>query len=277
MNCPKCGSFIEEGKEYCFMCGTKIGSGEFQSPGRSDENPSLNEEYYRKKEEYKNRLRNYRDVEVKRADNEKKDIFDIYAEHNVLFKTVVLLIIVGVGFFIFFKIKTNQTKLAEKQGVANDLYYEVSSLMSKSGDGNVYSLSNGVGADCSIRVLYEASTSKDFKEDLYKIVEQEYVPQYDDKGNLEVGTQVPLYQKGELQINGTSWYYINVLFKANEGDNYTFLKHKYLATTKNGFGYTIILTNNTIVSLNSRANENPNYFKCVHILDGFTRSLEFVK
>lgn len=277
MNCPKCGSFVEDGKEYCFMCGTKIGRGDFQSPGRTDENPSLNEEYYRKKEEYKNRLNNYRDVEIKRRDNEKKDIFDIYQEHNILFRTVVLLIVVGVGFFIFFKIKGNQVKVPEKTGIANDLYYEVSSLMSKAGDGNEYTLSNGTGADCSIKVVYEASSSKDFKEDLYTAVENNYIPAYDEKGNLEVGAQIPLYQKGDIQINGVSWYYINVLYKTNEGDNFTFLKHKYLAATKNGFGYTLILTNNTSVGLNSSNSENRDYYTCVHILDGFMRSLEFVK
>ena len=44
MNCPKCGSYVEDGKTYCFMCGTKLGNTDFSSAGRIDQNPSLNEE-----------------------------------------------------------------------------------------------------------------------------------------------------------------------------------------------------------------------------------------
>ena len=155
MNCPKCGNYVDDGKDYCFMCGTKLGGSDFSSPGRNDVNPSLNEDYYRKKEEYNNRLNNYRDVEIKRVENDKKDFIDIYTEYKMFFRIGGFLILAGLCVTIFLWIAKGGNKDEELKPALEELYFKVSDKLTNTNSANgllSYSLSNSKGTSCSISV-----------------------------------------------------------------------------------------------------------------------------
>lgn len=277
MNCPKCGNYVDDSKEYCFMCGTKLNKGGFSSGNRFNENPSLNEDYYRKKEEYKNRMNNYRNVEIKRGADEKKDIFDLYAEHEVAFKIVCLSIAVVIGLLIYFKLASTDQKDTIKKPLLQNLYFKVSEEMEQTSSSNgstLYSISDesGLGITCSLQAAVSVTNSNKEVEQAFENVKLDKTKDiYDDKLNLN-GQEVPLFQNGEIELNHVKWYYLNVLYNksAAEADKYTNLKERYLATSYSGYFYALVLTDNS-----STGSDASNH--CQSIFDSFLRSVEFVE
>ena len=201
MNCPKCGNYVEEGKEFCFMCGTKLGENDFSSPGRNGftsavkndfsssnyNNIPLSEDYYKKKEEYNNRLNNYRDVEIKRVKDDKRDFIDIYKEYNIFFKVGGILFLIVLGSFIFVMVSKNINKEEVLKPVTQDLYYKVDSTLTKTSDnngGDVFALTNNKGVSCSIMVTIDNTSSSDHIKDYFSIKESQLLPTYNDYGDV---------------------------------------------------------------------------------------------
>ena len=267
MNCPKCGNYVDDGKEYCFMCGTKLGGNEFSSPGRSDFNPSLNEDYYRKKEEYNNRLNNYRDVEIKRVENDKRDFIDIYTEYKLFFRIGEFLALAGICFAIFLWIAKGNNKDVVLSPILEELYFKVDDKLTNTNSGNgafVYSLSNSKGTSCSITIGLDSQNSSDHVQDYFLSREASLAPTYDDSGSVVDNMLIPLYQNGSLRINNNEWFYLNVFFRKNPSDNYTSLRYKYLSAGYNGRFYNIELAN------------YEDSIECNALLDSFLRSLKFI-
>lgn len=267
MNCPKCGNFVEDGKEYCFMCGTKLGGSDFSSPGRNDFNPSLNEDYYRKKEEYNNRMNNYRDVEIKRVKDDKRDFIDIYTEYKIFFKIGGFLIIAVAAVAIFLGISKSKNKEEQLKPSLQNLYYKVDSKLTNTSSNNgdfIYSLSNDKGTSCAIRVYLDNSNSSDHVNDYFTVKEDQLKPVYDDYGDVTDVTSIPLYQRGSLRINNVDWYYLNVFYRKNPSDNFTSLRFKYLSAGHNGLFYNIELANYNDLA------------ECNTLTDSFIRSLQFI-
>ena len=270
MNCPKCGSHVDEGKNYCFMCGTKLGNNDFSSPGRIDDNPSLNSEYYRKKEEYKNRLSNYRDVKIERVENDKRDLFDLYSEFKIFFKLGFFLLILALGLFISYRIAVKNNKEEKLKPVILNLYYKVDdklTMASKSDTAALYNISEGSGTTCSISVAADTSTSGDYVKNKFDEYKNVYIGniRYDENFNVISSSTIPLFTENTISVNGTMWNYLYVFFKGNNKDSkYTFLKNRHLVVGYKESFYQIALVN------------NENDFQCNLYLDSFVRSLQFI-
>lgn len=280
MRCPKCGAVIENGKDFCFMCGTKLGDsdgfgsgnsmGGPQQPMFSEYNPSLNENYYKQKEAYNNRLSNYRDVNIdKNIEAGDKDIFDFFSEHKTLIRIVgILVIVIGIGFgaYKFYQHKTTDKPLTP---VLQNLYYEVDSSFKKvSGNQSqvLYAKSSDKGNDCSISVLYGTTTSGDHVKDLYESIRTTKTQSiYDDNLNVIDAKQVPLFSDGSIMVNNNTWYYFYEYYRPTESGEYSLLKFRYLSSVYKGYYYDITLINNS------------NDSTCTVSLDKFIKTLNFVE
>lgn len=280
MRCPKCGAVIENGKDYCFMCGTKLGDGSgfgsgssmsnSQQPMFSEYNPSLNENYYKQKEAYNNRLSNYRGVNInKNIKAGDKDIFDFVSEHKMLVRVVgiiALVIVLVFGTYKFYQYQTSEKPLTP---VLQDLYYEVDSSFKKI-NGNqsqaLYTKSSNKGNDCSISVLYGSSTSGDHVNDLFESIKINKTQSiYDDNLNVIDAKQVPLFTDGSLMINNNTWYYLYEYYRPTDSGDYSLLKFRYLSSVYKGYYYDITLVNNS------------NDSTCTLSLDKFIKTLSFVE
>lgn len=273
MNCPKCGNYVEDGKTYCFMCGTKIGNSDFSSPGRIVENPSLNEDYYRKKEEYKNRLRNYREPDdeedKKKKKLEKKDIFDIFEEYNTLIKVGFLLFVVVLGVFILYRVSVRNNRDKVLKPVIGKLYYEVDSALESSSSNNgavVYNLSKDKGTSCSISVAENSSTSGDYVKEKFESIENYYISliKYDNEMRVENNIDIPLFQSDSFVVNNVTWNYLYVFYRKSINDDYNHLKYRHLSVGYRQSFYDISLVNNDDTD------------ECNAYLDSFIRSLKFI-
>ena len=266
MNCPKCGNYVDDNKEYCFMCGTKLGGSDFSSPGRTDVNPSLNQDYYRKKEEYNNRLKDYRKVEIKRVENDKKDFIDVYTEYKMFFKIGGFIVLAALVVFIYLWVAKANNKDEVLVPKIEGLYYKVSEKLTNTNNNGafIYSLSNPKGTSCSVTVYLDTQNSSDHVNDFFLAKEQILVPNYDDSGEVVDNMAIPLFQNGSININKDEWYYLNVFYRKNPSDNFTSLRYKYLSAGHNGRFYNIELANY------DDSNE------CNILLDSFLRSLKFI-
>ena len=266
MNCPKCGNYVDDGKEYCFMCGTKLSSSDFSSPGRTDVNPSLNDDYYRKREEYNNRLKDYRNVEIKRVENDKKDFIDIYNEYKIFFKIGGFLVLAGIVVFLYLWIAKGNNKDEVLVPKLEELYFNVDEKLTNTNNNGtlIYSLSNPKGTSCSVTVYLDAQNSSDHVRDFFDFRSTALEPDYDDNGEVVDIMDVPLFQNGSISVNNNAWYYLNVFYRKNPSDNYTSLRYRYLSAGHNGRFYDIELANY------DDSNE------CNTLQDSFLRSLKFI-
>lgn len=294
MRCPKCGAFMEEGKDICFMCGTNaktyspsnnnggnmsynsnssnsaFGSGSgFGSSNAfgSGADYGSNNGYNQMKEQYNNSKKNYRNVELKPVKNGEKDIFDFFSEHK---KIVSLAVVVGIFLLLglignaYYK---NKTKDVELEPVFNNLYYEVDDSLKavNSSSGSViYTKSGDKGTACSITISYGASTSGDYVSELFSSVKTELEPELNSSGNVVNSSDIYYSQENSFTLNDTTWHYLNIYYKEDEEKSPTQLKYKYLTSIYNGYHYDITLMNNS------------NDESCSASLDNFARTLKFL-
>ena len=291
MKCPKCGAAIEEGKTVCFMCGASIdvgdsgfGSGQSFSTGfgngggnqrttLDDYNPSLNEDYYKMKEEYNNSKHSYREKSEKKNinPNDKKDMFDFISEHKTIIRIVLTLLAIALVVFLITKWYKKKTTIPPKEPVINDaLYYEVPKEFKEIQNGNsgsvMYTLSGDKGNACSIMVSFGPSTSEDVVSNYYKNIRTNSVADlYDNDFEIKDYTKIPMFQEDQLAVNGVAWYYLYEYYRLKFPGEYVHLKNRYLNTVKDGYVYSIVLTN------------NDNDDKCNLYLDNFARTIEFIE
>lgn len=270
MKCPKCGAFVEDGKQICFMCGTNVNNfGAGSQPTFSEYSSTFSDDYSKKKEEYNNRF-DYKKVDYnKNVPKEEKDIFDFFSENKTKIKIVGFFLVLVIAVFCLYKYVSYKTDVKPLVPVLNELYFEVDDTfknVSSSQSEVVYVKTGDKGADCSIMVGFGTSTSGDHVQDLYKNIKANAESSYmDDDGTVIDQSLVPLYQESQININNTTWYYLNAYYRATEYGEYNILKNKYLSSVFGGHYYDITLINN--------ANDNA----CNNSLDRFVRTLEFVE
>lgn len=287
MRCPKCGAFMEDGKDICIMCGVNVktyvpnnqnnvgyntsnngmfgsGMGDFSN----NYNPNMNSNYMQKKEAYNNRKNDYRDVTLQPVKNGEKDIFDFFSENKRIITLFLSLLIIGLVTFIGFKYFQSKSKLVPIEPLIMNLYYEVDDTF-KAVSGNygaqVYSKSGEKGNDCSISISYGTSTTGDHVKEYFKEIKTKLEPEKDNNGNVVDQLDVYTSQDSKIDLNGSSWYYLNIFYKKDSKSDATHLRYKYLTSMYNGYFYDIELVNNSNDAL------------CNASLDNFAKSLKFIE
>lgn len=280
MRCPKCGAFMEEGKNICPMCGTNaatyvpdnnmnsfgnsnnsaFGSGnDFRSPNTSSFSPMGNN----------NRFNDYRNVDYSPIKNEDKDIFDKYQENKGLIKTILAVVFVAIVAFAGFKYFQSRSKPTELKPVIQNLYFKVDegfeAVSGNSQSQVTYIKSGEKGNACSISISYGASTSGDHVQDYFKAKKDSLEPELNADGKPVNELDVYTAQDSSFTLDNNTWYYLNIFYKASlTSKEANILKYKYLTSLYKGYFYDIELVNNS------------NDATCNAALDNFASSLKFV-
>ena len=254
MRCPKCGAFMDEGRDVCFMCGTNV----------KNPNMSMNNGYYGQQGGGAFPGLNDYDNIYNSVKNGDKDVFDFFADHKGLV-SFLSFILVLVGIFIagliYYKVKSKTVKL---QPIIGQLYYKVDDVFQNNGDG-LYSLSGDKGSSCNILVKMDSNSSDNHVDTLFDSIKVAIEPERDNKLAVVNRMQIYTTQEGTITINNNKWYYLNIFYPTAENKPATVLKYRFLTTVVNGYAYDIELRNN-----NSED-------KCSAALDNFVRSFQFLE
>lgn len=289
MRCPKCGAFMEEGKDVCFMCGVNVktyvpennnnynrptdsifGSGaSFNNNGGFSTGGGFNTPPYNQmKNNYLNNKNDYRNVELKPVKNGERDIFDFFSEHKMVIRIVLLMglaiLLVIIGNFYY----KSKTKEVAQQPIFNNLYFEVDDSLQQVGNGSnngvVFNKSGNKGSDCSITVSIGSSTSGDHVKEWFTSQKASLEPEKDSTGNVIDELKIYTVQESSLTLNDASWHYMNIFYKKDKTSEPTQLRYKFLTSMYKGYYYDIVLVNNS------------NDAACNASLDNFSRSLKFI-
>jgi len=274
MRCPKCGAFMEDGRDVCFMCGTSISN--FNSGMQGMNNGNYFNQPNNMQSGFPNNnaspafpgLNDYDNIynNVKNGD---KDVFDFFTDHKELVKFLTFVFIVafiGITGLIYYKVKT---KTVKETPVLNLLYYEVDEDFKLNAEGQ-YSLSGDKGSMCNITVTSEGNSTSDHVDTLFDGIKETLNPKRDPY-KLTVLNKLEIYtaQSGEIELgeegNKTKWFYLNVFYPKTVGGDPVILKYRFLTTVYKGFSYNLELKN------------NDNDPKCSAGLDNFVRSLRFLE
>ena len=161
MRCPKCGAFLEEGKKNCFMCGASWSDAskkeEYNNASykANEQNNFYQEQYLRQKEEYKERMTDYRNVPIE-AQKGDRDIVDFYMAHKKIINfLLIVLLLVGVGVAVF-KIYEKKNTVPPKEPLLGELYFEVDKeyiAIEQTNTSITYSKSGDKGSDSCRRLF----------------------------------------------------------------------------------------------------------------------------
>ena len=276
MRCPKCGAFLDPGKDVCFMCGVNIktyvpDNNSFASQnkdfgsGNQYANPTPNYT----QNNTNNNVPSWQQNNKALAKAQEKDIFDIYGEHKTVIRIVLLIILIAIIIFVGYKYYQAKTKEKPLVPVVQDLYFEVDDNFDNTSqgarDGLMYTLSGDKGNDCSITIFVDTTKSDNFVEDYFESVKTNLNPEIDKDGNVTDQMKIYSPQENEITINGSKWYYLNIFYRKDLESEFNILRYKYMVAIKNGYSYTIVLNNSS--------NNNT----CNSGLDNFVKSLEFVE
>ena len=274
MRCPKCGAFLDPGKDVCFMCGVNIKTYVPDSNSFASQNKDFGSgnQYANPTPNFTNNSNNvpsWQQNNKALAKAKEKDIFDIYGEHKTVFRIVLLIILVLIIIFIGFKYYQSKTKEKPLVPRIGDLYYEVDDnfddTSANSRDGLMYTLSGDKGSACSIMIMSTQASSENFVEQYFEQVKGQLDPELDKDGKVVDPMRIYSPQESSITINGTKWYYLNIFYRKDANSEFNILKYKYLVAINKGYSYSVILSNN--------ANSNA----CNSGLDNFVKSLEFVE
>lgn len=292
MRCPKCGAFLEQGKDVCFMCGTNsktyvptnnnnnfnkpvdsaFGSGAnfnnnnaaFGSGSGNFSNPNYNQ----MKENYLNSKKDYRNVELRPVKNGERDMFDFFAENKgkvriVLFAGLaILLFVIGNAYY------KHKSKELEQVPVFKNLYFEIDESLQQVGNssnsGIAFNKSGTKGTDCSITITIGSSTSGDHVKDWFTSQKSALDAELDQTGRVVDELDIYTAQESSFTLNKASWHYLNVFYKKDITSQPTQLRYKLLTSMYKGYYYDIVLVNNS------------NDSACTASLDNFARSLKFL-
>ena len=232
MKCPKCGAFIEDGKTFCFMCGTNLENEQYNETPNNNFNQNINNtpdfssfnnqnqgfsnnqtmqydnDYLQKKEAYNNRLNDYKNIKLEDIKTTDRDIFDFFSENKKMIGIVFLIIILSGITFGMYSHYRKKAQPVEKKPLVMNLYYEVDESFSNTGSGansQVYAKSGNKGSDCSITVAYGTGTEEDHVNNHFGTVKSNLAPERDN--NLNVITPLLQFtsQESEVKINNATW------------------------------------------------------------------------
>lgn len=291
MRCPKCGAFMEQGKDVCFMCGTNAktyvpnnnNNSNFNRPvdsnfgsGANFSNNSdfgsggnfSNSNYNQMKENYLNSKKDYRNVEIKPVKNGERDMFDFFSENKgkikivLLVALIILLCVIGNAYY------KHKIKETEQLPVFKNLYFEVDESLQQvsnnSNSGVAFNKSGTKGTDCSITITIGSSTSGDHVKDWFTAQKVALNPELDQTGKVVDDLDIYTSQESSLTLNDSSWHYLNIFYKKDLTSQPTQLRYKFLTSMYKGYYYDIVLVNNS------------NDSACTASLDNFSRSLKFL-
>lgn len=269
---------MEEGKDVCYMCGTNVntyvptqnvnsgynnrdanfGSGnDFRTPtmGNGFQQTSTN-------------FNDYKKAELAPLKKEEKDIFDRYNEHKTLINAILIVLLFALIGFIGMRYYSSKSKEVVLEPVLANLYYVVDeSLVATSTSNNTmtYSKSGDKGNACSITITYGTSTSGDHVHTFFTERKTVLSPALDANANVVNPLDIYTSSESHLELDDTTWYYLNIFYKKDENSDATLLRYKYLTSMYKGYYYDIELVNNSNDSL------------CNASLDNFARSLKFIE
>lgn len=288
MRCPKCGSFLEEGKDICFMCGTNIktydpsmdnqmsNSNQFNSDpnfstgfnnvGNSNFNNNNVQTATGLPQSYYDRAKNNQTQNSKKKKD--TDIIDFYQSHKSIVLLIILIIVLAIICLIGYNYYKKKNVEPTKEAIIGELYYIIDDGFEdvSTNSAKIYTLSGAKGSDCSINISYASTTSEDYVTEYFGTIETNLTPELDESGNVVDEMDVYKSQQSSSEINGQTWYYLNIFYRKDKtSEEYNSLKYRYLAIVHKGYSYSIVLTNNSSSSA------------CNTALDSFASSLEFVE
>jgi len=287
MRCPKCGAFVDDGRDVCFMCGTNL-----KNPNMNNNMNQNNQNYFNnnmnqnsqpvssgfsngsmnayQNDNKFNGLNNYDNIynSVKKND---RDFFDFVSDHKILVYIVLFVFVVLILVFAANRYTKYKNKEVVLEPVIGHLYFKPDSsfnLQNSSNDGLTYSISNSQGSNCLFKISTGTSDSSNYVQEYFEAKKEELEPQRNET-NLTVvnNTQVYTVQEGEMKntINDSTWSYMNVFYPASTTTTEpTILKYRYLTTTYKSLHYDIELTNSN------------NDASCAAALDNFILSMQFI-
>lgn len=282
MRCPKCGAFMEDGREVCLMCGVNVknyvpqnnmnttngfNTGATFGSGNDFSNPS----YPNGQGQINNLGTNYNTNNNVYAPQKKddKDIFDFYQEHKKVITIVLFGLLMGILILIGVIYYNHRNKPKETNPVVQNLYFEVDdSFETIAGNSNsalTYIKSGDKGNACSIIVSVGPTISEDHVADYFKDKKKALDPELDSNGNVINKLDINTTQDGEFNLNNTTWHYLNVFYKPTVDGEATLLKYRYLTALYKGYYYDIELINNS------------NDIACSAAIDNFSKSLKFIE
>lgn len=283
MRCPKCGAFMEDGREVCLMCGvnvknyvpqnntngmnnfnngTTFGSGnDFSSLGNVNSNAqnqmNMGTNFNTDNNAYGPKKKN------------DKDIFDFYQDHKNIINIILFGLLIGFLILIGVLYYNNRNKPKEIVPVIQNLYFEVDdSFEAIAGNSNsalTYIKSGDKGNACSIIVSVGATTSEDYVADYFKDRKKALEPSIDSSGNIINKLDVFTPQEGKFNLNDTTWHYLNIFYKPTLDADANLLKYRYLIAIYKGYYYDIELINNS------------GDIVCSAAIDNFSKSLKFIE
>jgi len=272
MRCPKCGAFLDDGKEICFMCGANVktyvpnNNGNNFNVDSNFSNGNMNNSFNNNR--FSNNVATQRETWKNVTVDDEKDIFDFYEEHKKTIRIILIVILIVALVFGGFKYYQYKTTPVPDTPVIGNLYYEVDSsfedLSGSSSSGKQYTLSGDKGSDCTISITMASTTSENHVSEYFASVLEDLEPSRDKEGNIENELDVYSSQEKNVTIQDVTWYSLNVYYRKDLDSDFNILKHKYLAIVHNGYSYDIALANNV------------NSSQCNLSLDNFVRSLKFI-
>lgn len=284
MRCPKCGAFMEDGKDVCFMCGVNVktyvpdnrmnNSGFSPTPnnnanfGSGNDFRNQNVGGFSQPVQQSN-FNDYKKASFAPLKNEDKDIFDRYQEHKGTIKVVLICLLFAIIAFAGYKYYEYKTKEVPLEPVFQNLYYEIDdsfqATSSNSQGQKTYSKSGNKGNACSITITMGTSTTGDHVQEYFKMKKAALEPEKDSSGNVVNKLDIYTAQDNKFTLNENEWYYLNIFYKKSLNSDATLLKYKYLTSMYKGYYYDIELINNSNDTL------------CNASLDNFTKSLRFIE
>ena len=276
MRCPKCGAFMEDGKDICLMCGVNVktyvptqnvsnqnndsmfgsGLGNNGFGGLNNQNVQTDNK------------NDYRNVTLHPVKNGERDIFDFFSENKKVIKLVMIVLFLGVLFFVGFMYYKSKTKPIELEPVFNSLYFEVDESFKAVASSNAsvtYSKSGEKGNACSVTISLGTSTSDDHVNEYFTNIKKVLEPEKDEAGNIIDKLDIYIAQDDKIVLNEATWYYLNIFYRTSLESEATQLRYKYMTSMFDGYFYDIQLVNNSNDAL------------CNASLDNFSKSLKFIK
>lgn len=272
MKCPNCGVYLEDDRDTCFLCGSKVdGSSnemlEFSNNTQTNNEFNINNDYLKEKEAYQNRFNDYKKINLNDLDNDKQDIFDFFAKHKKTIKIFflsVLIIGIIVGLIMYFNSKNNSKKI---KPLINQLYYELDDSFSLATDNTSQKkyVKTINGSQCIISIDSIKDSSETHSTIFFTDMKKTIAPRKDKDGKIIDPLEEYQEKSGKRTINGIVWPFLNIFYRTEAEGEFNVLRYKYLSSTYKDYSYDIVL-------INEKNNET-----CNIELDNFIKTLKYIE